>query len=118
MLHALKNVLCFILTANMERWLSPVKIAFGNRLLMLNSEYNCTVLQYLFSFKWKFEAMHEKLAAMNEILLKGLSGEICLAGNGINRQISLKRTGAEIISCFSPSTLKWARVGGQNQLKV
>jgi hypothetical protein len=39
-------------------------------------------------------------------ILKGLSSEICLAGNGTNQQISLKRTGAEIISCFSPSTLK------------
>ncbi len=32
--------------------------------------------------------------------LKGLSSEICLAGNGINRQISLKRTGAEIFQLF------------------
>jgi hypothetical protein len=30
--------------------------------------------------------------------LKGLSSEICLAGNGINRQISLKRTGAKTFS--------------------
>ncbi len=37
--------------------------------------------------------------------LEGLSSKICLAGNGINRQISLKRTGAEIISCFSSERL-------------
>ncbi len=61
----------------------------------------------LVTFYEGYLSSHFVFLFVGDLYLKGLSSEICLAGNGINRQISLKRTGAEIISCFSPSTLKW-----------